>query len=210
VKQHRSRALFPSVLAKVALLGGACAFGSFAVSCGLDPVHDGAVKALGDEDPNIPQGAYHRAGQPCNVCHDVQGPAENKFALSGTVFWGPNLQIGVDQAYVRVVDANRAQKCFVTNCVGNFFVRPEDFPKLTFPILVSVEKPPNYRAMAGRIGRERACGNCHKQPRFFDSPGQIRLVNSESEVPADGKAAFKQCNVTVDPPKMVCPEDQDQ
>ncbi len=197
------------LVAKVLGLGCAVAFASFAVSCGLDPVHDGAVKALGDEDPNIPPGPYHRQGQPCNVCHDVQGPADSKFALSGTIFWGPTNNIGVDQGFVRIVDANGAKKCFVTNCKGNFFVRPEQVPKLTFPILVSVEKPPAYRAMTGRIGRERACSNCHKNPRFFDSPGQVRMVNSEAEVPADAKAAAKACPPPGDPPLLRCPEDQE-
>ncbi len=155
-------------------------------SCALDPVHDGAVKALGPEDPAIPQGPFHRQGQPCAVCHSVQGPAKTTFVLAGTIFYGPGSPTGADQASVRIIDATGAKKCFITNCKGNFFVRPEEFPKsqpIAFPLLVSATKGSAYKAMASRIGREASCANCHRNPRFFDSPGQVRLYETESQVP---------------------------
>ncbi len=50
-----------------------------AASCS-DPVHDSEVAALGGET-DIPQGEYHRAGQPCGVCHGQEGPAYARFVV---------------------------------------------------------------------------------------------------------------------------------
>src|SRR5262245_45474575 len=71
------------------LVLGAASAALLAGSCALDPVHDSSVKALGGEDPEWPQGPYHRAGQPCAVCHGGQGPAKNTFLLAGTIYYTP-------------------------------------------------------------------------------------------------------------------------
>jgi hypothetical protein len=191
-------------------------------SCNLDPVHRNEVNELGAE-----QGAdypvtsqYHRPGEPCALCHSDKGPADTIFALGGTVFWGPDSYNNrVDKAYVRILDANKTERCFVTNCNGNFYVTKGDFEKITFPLLVSVERTKDpgkdettfqLRRMTGHIGREASCATCHIQGlRDFGSPGQVHLFDSE--------AAFKAAQIkTVDCPPppdyqiIPCPEDVQQ
>ena len=210
----------------VALLGMA-GLGS---SCNLNPVHRAGVNNLGPERDDLypPESEFHRPGEPCALCHSKEGPADSEFVLAGTVFWwddandvqNRSYNDRVDQAYVRVLDANKTRKCFVTNCNGNFFVRPEDFPRITFPLLVSVErtKQPGtnenesiaIRRMTGHIGREPSCAICHIQGiRDFASPDQIRLFDSEQQ--------FKDANVKIaacpplpedPPPVRKCPEDR--
>ena len=72
----------------------------------------------------------------------------------------------------------------------------EDFARLTFPLLVSVERTVNpggpnpaedektlaIKRMNGHIGREASCATCHIQGlRDFASPGQIRLFETDAE-----------------------------
>jgi hypothetical protein len=203
-------------------MGTAVVLGS---SCTIDPVHDAAVKALGDEDPAIPQGKYHRAGQPCLTCHGGQGPADTRLAIAGTVYLGADdakekSGQGADKALVRIKDANGATKCFVTNCKGNFIVRPEDFPRLTFPLLTSIQKVSGgvdqQRTMNSRIGREGSCAYCHKPPfnignkrQLFDidSPGLVRLFDTEDQIPA-AFTSKDPCPPDGEPDgPIVCPED---
>jgi hypothetical protein len=192
-------------------------------SCNLDPVQRAGEKGLGDENPDLypVESEYHRPGEPCALCHSKRGSADSHFALGGTVFWGPNdYNNRVDNAYVRILDARKAQRCFVTNCNGNFYVRTEDFSDLTFPLLVSVERTVSpgqpggeatlsIRRMSGHIGREASCAICHIQGlRDFASPGQVRMFNSEDEFKAKGIQT-----VTCPPPEgyvpvTKCPEDR--
>jgi mono/diheme cytochrome c family protein len=194
-------------------------------SCNLDPVHTSQVDALGAEDgARYPtESEYHRPGEPCALCHSDKGPAKSTFALGGTVFWGPdNYSNRVDNAYVRVLDATKTTRCFVTNCNGNFYVKTEDFAKITYPLLISVERTTTpgsgpveptkvIRRMSSHVGREPSCATCHIQGlRDFGSPGQIRMYNTEDEV--------KTNNITVAacPPEgnqtvvTQCPEDRTQ
>ncbi len=188
----------------VALVAGA---GS---SCNLDPVHRAGVNNLGPENSDAypPTSEFHRPGEPCALCHSKDGPADSQFVLEGTIFWGPDdYNKRVDSAYVRILDANKTRKCFVTNCNGNFFARPEDFSRITFPLLVSVERTKDpgkdentlvIRRMTGHIGREPSCATCHIQGlRDFGSPGQIRLYDTEDQ--------SKQAN----PPIVPCPPPDD-
>ncbi len=213
----RLSARMVSAAALLAVLGLA----NLGSSCRLDPVHQSAVDNLGPEDESSypPESEYHRPGEPCALCHSEKGPAKSVFALGGTVFWGPdNYESRVDRAYVRVLDANKTKRCFVTNCNGNFYVRKEDFSNLTFPLLVSVERTVNpgkdestlvIRRMASHIGREASCATCHIQGvRDFGSPGQIRLFNTDEEVKEK-----KLPQVDCPPPEdqdalLVCPEDR--
>ncbi len=143
-------------------------------SCG-DPVHDGEVTALGSEAPGVPQGEFHRAGQPCAVCHSPEGPASTVFSVAGTVFSGQNNTVGVDVASVVFVDDNGASSPLITtNCVGNFFVTPEEWNP-SFPIRVALVKGAATAQMNGHISREASCANCHKDPPGLDSPGHVYL-----------------------------------
>jgi hypothetical protein len=196
-------------------------------SCNFDPVHHAGVKNLGDEDSSQypPESEWHRPGEPCALCHSKAGPASTEFVLAGTVFWGPDrYDRRVDQAYVRVGGPEKTTKCFVTNCNGNFYARPEDFKTLKFPLLVSVERvvnpggpnkavdektiPGAFRRMSSHIGREPSCATCHILGlRDFGSPGQIRLFDSEAAVDAAKPPIPKDCP-NDQPRQTLCPEDR--
>lgn len=126
-----------------------------------DPVLSDAVDAQGNETENIPEGPLHRAGQRCVVCHQEGGKASGApFTLAGTVFAQPARQVGVDNAEVRLTDADGTKYTAKTNCVGNFFVKPGEWdPK--FPVLVEVAKGNVRRSMRSPIGREPDCAFCH-------------------------------------------------
>lgn len=196
-RPERSTAILGAAVLLTALFGG----------CSLDPVANGAIKALGDEDPNIPRGPYHRQGQPCNLCHSDSGPAsDKKFAVAGTVFVDPFGRRGSKNTWVRVRDATGNTVCKTTNCKGNFFFFDEDFTPAgqfqgkagpAFPLLVSVQRPlpgdpvGKTRAMSSHIGREGACAGCHRpalpdgqgrpQIASFDTPGVVRLYETDEE-----------------------------
>ncbi len=148
---------------------GVLAIATFA-ACGMDPVHDGAVAAQGKEVTGVPIGEFHRAGQPCVVCHEEHGPASNSvFSIAGTVFAGPNGTVGVEGATIQMTDSKNSKFEKATNCVGNFFVKPSEWDP-AFPILVRVAKGAAKRSMKSPIGREPSCGNCHA--RIIDENNQ--------------------------------------
>ncbi len=161
-----------------------------------DPVTSGQINALPGENPNVPVGEYHRAGQPCVLCHDPSGPASSSvFAVAGTVFAQPQNAIGVDQAEVALTDAKGSSFTVLTNCVGNFFVprpgyggsAPTWDPE--FPIFVRVSKDGLARTMQGQIGRERSCANCHNDPlptssQIFSSVGHVHLYLAADTPPS--------------------------
>jgi hypothetical protein len=197
----------------------------FGSSCNLDPVHRAGVNNLGDENSEqYPvESEWHRPGEPCALCHSKDGPADEEFVLGGTVFWGPDrYDRRVDQAYVRIGGPEKTTKCFVTNCNGNFFVRPDDYKNLKFPLLVSVERVVNpggpnkaldeksiaVRRMSGHIGREPSCATCHILGlRDFGSPGQIRLFDTEAAVDAANPPIPRDCP-NDQPRQTLCPEDR--
>jgi hypothetical protein len=217
-KKTQRRKDWPTRVLGASLLAALASVGS---SCNLDPVHRQGVNGLGPENADLypVESQYHRPGEPCALCHSDKGPAEIDFVLGGTIFWGPdNYNARVDNAYVRVLDANKTKRCFVTNCNGNFYVRRSDFSKITFPLLISVERTVDpgqneetlvIRRMSSHIGRESSCALCHIQGlRDFASPGQIRLFNSDQEF-KDKKIPLIDCPP---PPEFdqvaVCPEDR--
>jgi len=165
-----------------------------ATSCG-DPVHDHAVKALGDERGGVPLGEYHRAGQPCVTCHGEFGPAKLRFSLAGTVFNGPSQAIGEDQVTIELIDAEGQApiKQLLTNCVGNFFVTQDDY-QASFPVSVWIRKGSSLRKMQSHIGRDGSCNQCHqdvvdhadnnKLKASFDRVGHVTLYPNDNNLPA--------------------------
>ena len=159
-----------------------------AAGCDADPVHTAQVNALGPEAPGIPVGQYHRAGQPCGVCHGGEGPASVVFTIAGTVFYGPgttSAPVGVANATVYLEDDSSSQHQVTSNCVGNFFIVPSDWTP-QFPVLVTVAGTPSGMysqvSMQSIIGRSDSCGTCHLYPTtgdFFETPGLIHLVGQD-------------------------------
>jgi hypothetical protein len=132
-----------------------------------DPVHDRAVSDLGPEKGG--KNEFHRAGQPCVVCHNDEGPANTVFSVAGTIFAQPATLIGVDSVQVQLTDAAGTKYVALTNCVGNFFVKPDQWAP-HFPILVRVAKAGVSRLMTSPIGREPSCAGCHNAHVPVDEP----------------------------------------
>jgi hypothetical protein len=156
-------------------------------ACNTDPVHTSAVNALGPEAAGVPQGEFHRAGQPCLVCHGTDGPASQQFVIAGTVFFGPGTTanpVGVGNAQVVLEDDSQSQFVATTDCVGNFAVRPQDWSgHPQFPVIVRVVGTPEGStldvAMQSHVGRDGSCGSCHlvrSTGGDFNTPGIIHLA----------------------------------
>ena len=150
------------------------------VSCSTDPVHDAAVARLGPEVTGVPPSEYHRAGQPCGVCHSGEGPAHTVFVLAGTLFATPYpARIGVGGALVDIEDSAGNGCTAQTNCVGNFFILPGATVnpcKPEFPVWVGIAapgSPKNTVTMTGHIGRDPSCAGCHSDPPTSTSPGHV-------------------------------------
>lgn len=129
-----------------------------------DPVLDDRIDSLGKETSGIPKNEFHRAGQACTACHVEGGPASDfPFTMAGTVFAQPARLVGVAGVEVRMVDAEGSKHIAKTNCVGNFYVKPDgaDGWKPKFPVLVEIEKSNVRRRMNTAIGRESSCAGCH-------------------------------------------------
>lgn len=167
-------------------LAGALALASFSASC-TDPVRDRAIERLGEETGAGP-GPEHRPGQPCVLCHSDGGPAsDKKFVIGGTVFESSSPQSkGANNVRVLFIDASSAQRDTQTNAAGNFFIREEEWPDLTFPFKVGLLSGTTPIPMTTTVNREGSCNFCHKpntgsplavpgdDPR--DSIGQIYVV----------------------------------
>jgi hypothetical protein len=132
---------------------------AFASGCD-DPVHDDAVSALGAEDPRVPVGPLHRAGQPCVTCHEDGGPAALAFSFGGTVYQDEETKKALASAFVVLTDATGKHKEAETNCVGNFYVEAVDFQP-TYPVHVEVVYGGMSETMASHIGIDGSCADCH-------------------------------------------------
>jgi hypothetical protein len=164
------------------------------IACASDPVHDGEVTALGPEAPGIPKGEYHRAGQPCLVCHGGEGPASKQFSVAGTVFGGPfsyttNDTLGVGGAMAAFVDDNMSVNYTMSNCVGNFWLAADsstgwpNFP--AFPLRVEIISPAgNAYPMPGHIGRDGSCATCHQDPTGLSTLGHVWVTYAPASPPS--------------------------
>jgi hypothetical protein len=155
-------------------------------ACDMDPVHSNLVSQLGPEAAGIPKGEFHRAGQPCVVCHGDEGPASEKFSVAGTIFYGPGTMmngqlLGASGVSVYIEDDTGAMlPALVTNCVGNFWLKASDYQP-QFPLLVTVNgiakgsamTSPAQQRMTSQIGREPSCGTCHQVQSYPNQPGAI-------------------------------------
>jgi hypothetical protein len=184
-----------------------------AAGCSTDPVHDAEVAALGPEVPGMPKSLfeYHRAGQPCLVCHGGEGPAHSQFSFGGTVFAGPfecnstNNTTGVNNVYVGIVDSAGGHEGMTSNCVGNFYMpanSSSDYPAFpAYPVDVGVTPPDGVTLpMPTHIGRNGSCAFCHADPTGPAALGHVY-------VPAPADAGAMECPVSPIAPSASCPPD---
>ena len=176
----------PTLSSRLALAVLLLPAGAVGLACDEDPVHTAAVNALGPEVAGIPKGEYHRAGQPCLTCHGGEGPAKAVFSVAGTVFYGPannSPPIGVGNVTVVLEDDTQSNFQVTTDCVGNFYVQPNDWPgHPEFPVLVTIAGTPETSylqdSMQSHIGRDGSCADCHQYPttqNYFQTPGLVHL-----------------------------------
>jgi hypothetical protein len=146
----------------------ALAFTAAAAAC-AGRADDAAVSEQGSEVSGVPVGEFHRAGQPCTVCHtEGSRAAKVPFSVAGTIFAGPSGTVGVDGAEVELTDSVASRFTATTNCVGNFFVTPANWSPV-FPIRVRVAKGNVVRTMAEPVQREGSCAACHVRVRLFEA-----------------------------------------
>jgi hypothetical protein len=180
---------------------GVCAVA--VAGCG-NPVIDSRIAALGDEDPNVAASEFHRAGQPCVLCHSEYEGASPELSVGGTVFATITDQIPVDQVKVTLTDALGETRVVPTNCVGNFYITKDEWTP-AFPLQASITynlpsagmPMVKQRPMNSRISRDGSCATCHNGNRTQASVG---WVFCEDKQPTPAFALVPGCAGTVPPP----------
>jgi len=174
-----------------------------AAGCSADPVQSDAISALGKEKGSANE--FHRAGQPCGLCHQKGGSAPSDFSIAGTIFAAPNSLVGVEAARIDLVDANKTSPPLatpiITNCVGNFFIRRSDWDP-AFPVSVRVTKGGTSRTMNSQISRTSSCADCHKAQvplaDPFSSLGPIYLFGADGDPAGKAQACDRDPDVNLD------------
>jgi hypothetical protein len=166
------------LLVLVAACASAC---TPAVLAPVDPQHDLEVAALGPEDPKIPVGPLHRAGQPCMLCHDL-GQDAVEFNLAGTLYRDNTTATPLTDAEVLFVDAASNLFTAHTNCVGNFYIGALEYEPV-WPFWVTIRQAGNDSAMGSPVHRERSCAACHFNPAGPRTAGQVYLTSDDFVVP---------------------------
>ena len=174
--------------------GLTAAFGAFAVAlagCG-NPVVDSRIAALGEEDPNVAASEFHRAGQPCVLCHSVYEGASPEMSVGGTIFATPDDQIPVDKVMVTLTDARGEFRVVPTNCVGNFWIETGEWnPSFPLQAVISYDLPAvagaapmrGQKPMNSRISRDGSCATCHDGRRTQASVGWVFCEDSQPTPP---------------------------
>ncbi len=148
--------------ALVALLGG------LLTGC-PNPVQDKAIEELGGECSDVPASEFHRAGQPCVLCHGEYQRDSPIMSFGGTVFATKAQATPVEGVEILLTDASGSSppNPVVTNCIGNFFIESDDWQP-AFPVHAEIICPnpdnpdkPRRLVMGTRITRDGSCAGCH-------------------------------------------------
>jgi hypothetical protein len=154
---------------------------SMAFEACVDESHELQVQSLGDEASGVPRGPLHRPGQPCLVCHGVEGPASHQFVLAGTAYATEGETAPSVGALVTLEDVGGSLHAETTNEVGNFYVQVGDWSP-TFPLQVTISQGENAQQMLTHIGRAGSCADCHTATAGPLSAGPVYVaVGSVSE-----------------------------
>jgi hypothetical protein len=187
VRARGARGRGGSTLVAGAWMVAACLLGAGTAGC-ASPVQDDAIESWGGEVPGVPEGEFHRPGQPCVLCHGDYHGAGPIMSVAGTVFATPRTARPVGGVKVTITDSDGNVASKTTNCIGNFFFTEEEFTPV-FPLRAEIECPvPGTGAtkrlvMGTRIGRDGSCANCHNGPPEVDSPGWIYCAETMPEPP---------------------------
>ncbi len=151
----------------------------FAACSSPDPSRDMVVEALGSETPGVKVGPLHRPGQPCLACHRDSSSA-TPFSVAGTVYKEQSSLIVLPDVGVELTDVKGRTHKAVTNCAGNFFIRPSEFEP-TYPLWVTLRLGTVTRKMESPIFRDGSCSSCHKEKAGPDSAGAVFLIKDNSD-----------------------------
>jgi hypothetical protein len=176
----------PSASALLHTIGVAALLIATHAGCG-DPIRDNAVDALGPEARGVPVGPLHRPGQPCVLCHGETAEAPT-FSFAGTVYVDATSLTPIDDVTVTLIDLFGREFSTTTNCAGNFFVRPREYP-LDGPIWVGLRRDEVLREMDTPIFRDGSCTGCHDDPAGPASAGHVYLIDD----PVVEKAPISRC-----------------
>lgn len=201
MKRNASRLLRNTLTSLVALSAIAgLAVTSLSTGCG-NPAVDDKIAVLGGEQQGVPQGPFHRPGQPCTLCHSKYYGAKPEMSVAGTVFADLKSFNTVDNVDVVLTDAVGETRTATTNCIGNFFITKESWDP-QFPIAAEIRYPVydsagnvtkddkdqiirKVKAMGSWINRDGSCASCHtlygrvpavdqgQNPIWYDSTGWI-------------------------------------
>ncbi|WP_156041038.1 hypothetical protein [Chondromyces apiculatus] len=179
-------------------------------ACG-NPSIDERVEELGDEVEGVPL-AFHRAGQPCVMCHSIYGGAEPRMSVAGTIYSVKGMVANpdgtgtavpsppVDQVTVLMFDSFGDKREVKTDCVGNFHLTPEEWDPF-FPLYAEIKFPlpqeapaPGAPAPAGEpvirraamgtwIQREGSCNACHAGEPNQGSAGKVYCMETMPNPP---------------------------
>lgn len=151
-------------------------------SCG-DRVRSKLIDDLGPEEGGVPVGPLHRPGQPCVACHDDELGNAGPFTLGGTVYLDALSSTPADNVEVNILDAMGRSFTSITNCAGNFFVRPSEFAPV-YPIWIDMDAGMVHRSMETPSFREGSCAVCHYDPKDRSSAGHVYLIDDPTvEIP---------------------------
>lgn len=142
------------------------------VMCNLDPVPNAKSANLGEETPGVPEGQFHRAGQPCLACHD-------DFSVGGTLYGVRGDKTPLANAELTFTDVNGKTAIATSNAAGNFWIPSAQFT-LTFPLHVAVRYGTLEATMTSIIGRDGSCASCHVDPPSRISPGPVYMTQTPS------------------------------
>ena len=163
---------------------------ALAAGCGNRAV-GARIEALGEEDPNVRRGEFHRPGQPCLLCHGEYERNEPIMTVAGTVYAFPTSDdpLPVEGVTVKLTDAFGETFEKNTNCVGNFFITKEEW-RAAFPLRAELEYPvpgslesTRRVVMSTRINRDGSCAGCHVGARDQDSPGWVTCAETNLDPP---------------------------
>jgi hypothetical protein len=145
-----------------------------------DPVREDAIAALGPESATRPAGPFHRANQPCLLCHD--GSESSRMTAAGTVFRDPVEALAVADVDVFLTDAVGRAFTTQTNCAGNFFVYPSQWAP-TFPVWVTLRRGGRSIDMESPLNKDGDCATCHQDPKRSSAAGHVFMDDNPERWP---------------------------
>jgi hypothetical protein len=152
-----------------------------AAFAGCDPELASQVAALGPETAGIAPGPNHRPGQPCLVCHRDGGAAQPTFAMAGTIYRQKGVAQTIGNVDVELTDPTGRTITARSNCAGNFYIAPADFP-LAYPVWVALRSGAHSIEMESPIYREGSCATCHGNQVGPTSAGPAYLTDEPDKV----------------------------